>query len=119
MRASRPRSRRHFHSLCCGQIERSVLINAGRAAVQELGPLAGYQKDLGTSVTTQEEVASTVWPGLELHVHIFDMGAADDEHVNACIAQGFDALSSASGVGLAVRHHGAIPVEDEGFIGFV
>ena len=57
MRASRPRSRRHSTAFAAATIERSVLINAGRAAVQELGPLAGYQKDLGTSVTTQKR-----WP---------------------------------------------------------
>ena len=86
--------------------------------MQELRPLAGYLKDLGTSVTAQEEVASTVWPGLQLTVHILDMGTADDEHLNACFAESFDALSSALGVGLAVRHHRAIPVKDERFIGF-
>ena len=60
-----------------------------------------------------------MWPGLELTVHILDVGTADDEHVNTRIAESFDALPSAFGVGLAVRHHRAVPVEDEGFVGLV
>ena len=60
-----------------------------------------------------------MWPCPELTVHILDVRTADDEHVNTRIAESFHALPSALGVGLAVRHHRAIPVKDEGFVGFV
>jgi hypothetical protein len=62
-------------------------------------------------------VASTAWSGLELTIHILDVGTTDDEDVNAGIAESLDALPSACGVGSAVWHHGAIPVTDKGFIG--
>ncbi len=60
-----------------------------------------------------------MWPCLELTVHILDVRTADYEHVNTRIAESFHALPSTFGVRLAIRHHRAIPVKDEGFIGFV
>ena len=56
-RASRPRARRRS-TVCCGrQVERSVLLRAGRAPEQKLRPVRGDLEDLRTPVAAQEEPA--------------------------------------------------------------
>ena len=108
-----------FHCLCGSKVECSVLLHAGRAPFQELRPLPGDLKDLRTSVATQEEVASSAGPRLELAVHVLHVGAAHNEEVNTRIAQGFDALPSFLGIHLAIGHHGAVPVKNEGVEGLL
>jgi hypothetical protein len=73
----------------------------------------GDLEDLGASVAAQMEPPRTLWPGLQLAIDVLDVGATHDEHVHARGAARFDALAYRNGVGLAVRHRGAIPVEDQ------
>jgi hypothetical protein len=46
-------------------------------------------------------------------VDVLEVGAGHDEHVDALGTERFDAHAHLGGVGLPIRHRGAIPVEDE------
>ncbi len=81
--------------------------------------MPGYPKHLRSPVATQEEVAPTAWPRVELTVNIPDMGAAHDEGVHAQVAESLDLLPSALGIGVAVGHHSAVPVQDEGLVSLI
>src|ERR1039458_10369550 len=58
------------------------------------------------------EPPRTLWPGLQLAIDVLDVGTTHDEHVHPRGAAQLDALAYRNGVGLAVRHRCALPVED-------
>ncbi len=102
-----------------GPIKRVFFVGAGDASEHEHRALLGDLEDLRAPVATQMEPSWTRRPGSQLVIDVLDMGAAHDEHMDPGRTERLDATAHRVGIGLAIGHRGAVPVEDQGLEGLV